>query len=75
MQHILDQASVVDQKTEMIPALRIGQRAAAAETHALADPEALELLKQDGTNWYRTDLEGDIAIAAREGQIRVVTRR
>ncbi|MCD2097680.1 murein biosynthesis integral membrane protein MurJ [Rhodococcus rhodochrous] len=46
VQHILDQASVVDQKTEMIPALRIGQRAAAAETHALADPEALEQKKK-----------------------------
>ena len=39
------------------------------------DPEALELLKQGSTHWYRTDLEGDIAIAAHEGQIRVVTRR
>ncbi|OWY83419.1 murein biosynthesis integral membrane protein MurJ [Rhodococcus sp. BUPNP1] len=46
VQHILDQASVVDQKTEMIPALRIGQRAAAVETHALADPEALEQKKK-----------------------------
>ncbi|WP_326600843.1 murein biosynthesis integral membrane protein MurJ [Rhodococcus sp. PD04] len=46
VQHILDQASVVDQKTEMIPALRIGQRAAAAESHALADPEALEQKKK-----------------------------
>lgn len=44
--HILDQASVVDQKTEMIPALRIGQRAPATETHALADPEALEQKKK-----------------------------
>ncbi|MEE2031729.1 murein biosynthesis integral membrane protein MurJ [Rhodococcus chondri] len=41
VQHILDQASVVDQKTEMIPALRLGQRAATPETHALTDPEAL----------------------------------
>jgi len=40
VQHILDQASVVDQKTDMIPALRLGQRAA-AEAHALSDPEAL----------------------------------
>ena len=46
VQHILDQASVVDQKTDMIPALRIGQRATAAEPHALADPEALEQKKK-----------------------------
>lgn len=45
VQHILDQASVVDQKTELIPALRIGQRAT-AEPHALADPEALEQKKK-----------------------------
>ncbi|MFD6894202.1 murein biosynthesis integral membrane protein MurJ [Rhodococcus sp. NPDC060086] len=41
VQHILDQASVVDQKTDMIPALRLGQRPAAVENHALADQEAL----------------------------------
>lgn len=40
VQHILDQASVVDQKTDMIPALRLGQRPG-AEPHALSDPEAL----------------------------------
>lgn len=40
VQHILDQASVVDQKTDMIPALRLGQRAG-SEPHALSDPEAL----------------------------------
>lgn len=41
MQHILGQASVVDQKTDMIPALRLGQRSPGATNHALADPEAL----------------------------------
>ncbi len=46
VQHILDQASVVDQKTDMIPALRIGQRANMTESHALADPEALEQKKK-----------------------------
>lgn len=46
VQHILDQASVVDQKTELIPSLRIGQRAAAEESHALSDPEALEQKKK-----------------------------
>ncbi|MGX6509982.1 murein biosynthesis integral membrane protein MurJ [Rhodococcus sp. SJ-2] len=46
VQHILDQASVVDQKTDMIPALRLGQRTAAAENHALADPEALAQKKK-----------------------------
>jgi competence protein ComEC len=39
------------------------------------DREALEMLKQGGTSWHRTDLEGDIAIAARGGSIRVVARR
>ncbi|TCN48085.1 putative peptidoglycan lipid II flippase [Rhodococcus sp. SMB37] len=46
VQHILDQASVVDQKTDMMPALRLGQRTAASETHALADPEALAQKKK-----------------------------
>ena len=41
VQHILDQASVVDQKTDMMPALRLGQRSAVTENHALSDPEAL----------------------------------
>jgi competence protein ComEC len=39
------------------------------------DREALEMLKRAGTSWHRTDLEGDIAIAATDGHIRVVTRR
>ncbi|TQF75209.1 murein biosynthesis integral membrane protein MurJ [Rhodococcus spelaei] len=39
VQHVLDQASVVDQKTDLMPALRLGQRPAGASGHALADPE------------------------------------
>ena len=39
VQHVLDQASVVDQKTDLMPALRLGQRAVGASGHALADPE------------------------------------
>ncbi|AOW93921.1 murein biosynthesis integral membrane protein MurJ [Rhodococcus sp. WMMA185] len=46
VQHILDQASVVNEKTEFIPALRLGQRNAADSEHALADPEAIEAEKK-----------------------------
>ena len=46
VQHMLDQASVVDEKTDLIPALRLGQRAPGATGHALADPEALEAEKK-----------------------------
>lgn len=46
IQHILDQATVVNEKTEMIPALRLGQRAPGASGHALADPEAVEAEKK-----------------------------
>ncbi|SDJ10505.1 putative peptidoglycan lipid II flippase [Rhodococcus triatomae] len=41
VQHILDQATVVNDKTELIPALRLGQRADGAAGHSLADPEAV----------------------------------
>jgi putative peptidoglycan lipid II flippase len=45
VQHVLGQASVVDQKTDFIPVLRLGQRqnaqAAAAVDDSLADPELL----------------------------------
>jgi len=46
VQHILDQASVVNDKTEFIPALRLGQRGPGTPGHALADPEALEAEKK-----------------------------
>ncbi|MDV6284710.1 murein biosynthesis integral membrane protein MurJ [Rhodococcus jostii] len=46
VQHILDQASVVNDKTEFIPVLRLGQRAPGTTGHALADPEALEAEKK-----------------------------
>ncbi|WP_016884721.1 MULTISPECIES: murein biosynthesis integral membrane protein MurJ [unclassified Rhodococcus (in: high G+C Gram-positive bacteria)] len=46
VQHILDQASVVNDKTEFIPALRLGQRGPSTTGHALADPEALEAEKK-----------------------------
>jgi competence protein ComEC len=39
------------------------------------DPVALDLLKQGGTAWHRTDLNGDIAIVLQDGRVRVVTRR
>ncbi|WP_442971154.1 MULTISPECIES: murein biosynthesis integral membrane protein MurJ [unclassified Rhodococcus (in: high G+C Gram-positive bacteria)] len=39
VQHILGQAAVVNEKTEMIPALRLGQRPPGASGHALADPD------------------------------------
>ncbi len=41
VQHVLEQASVVDQKTDMIPALRLGQRQPGSSGHALADPEEI----------------------------------
>lgn len=44
VQHVLEQASVVDQKTDFIPVLRLGQRQAAqaaAVDDSLADPELL----------------------------------
>lgn len=45
VQHVLEQASVVDQKTDFIPVLRLGQRqnaaAAAVVDESLADPELL----------------------------------
>ena len=37
--------------------------------------EALDMLKQGGTAWRRTDVDGDIAIALNDGRLRVVTRR
>ncbi|WP_188543914.1 lipid II flippase MurJ [Rhodococcoides trifolii] len=39
VQHILGQAAVVNEQTEMIPALRLGQRTPGSTGHALADPE------------------------------------
>ncbi|MFD4265520.1 murein biosynthesis integral membrane protein MurJ [Rhodococcus sp. NPDC058481] len=42
VQHVLDQASVVDQKTDLMPALRLGQRAAGSTSRALLDPEEVE---------------------------------
>ncbi|HJR89237.1 MAG TPA: ComEC/Rec2 family competence protein [Aeromicrobium sp.] len=39
------------------------------------DPEALDLLRQGGTAWRRTDVHGDIAIVLQDGRVRVVTRR
>jgi competence protein ComEC len=38
------------------------------------DPEAMELLREVGTAWHRTDRDGDIAIAVDDGRMRVVTR-
>lgn len=46
VQHILDQATVVDQKTDLMPALRLGQRVPGSDSHALADPEAVAAEKQ-----------------------------
>ncbi|WP_431953702.1 lipid II flippase MurJ [Nocardia lijiangensis] len=42
VQHVLEQASVVDQKTDFIPVLRLGQRAQPVHADdSLADPELL----------------------------------
>jgi competence protein ComEC len=35
---------------------------------------ALAMLRQTGTDWHRTDREGDIAVALDDGRLRVVTR-
>jgi competence protein ComEC len=37
-------------------------------------PAALRLLRQLRTDWHRTDLEGDIAVALHDGRLRLVTR-
>ncbi|WP_433660704.1 lipid II flippase MurJ [Nocardia sp. CA-128927] len=41
VQHVLEQASVVDQKTDFIPVLRLGQRPPTAPDESLADPELM----------------------------------
>ncbi|WP_378735259.1 lipid II flippase MurJ [Nocardia brasiliensis] len=41
VQHVLEQASVVDQKTDFIPVLRLGQRPQPVPDESLADPELL----------------------------------
>jgi putative peptidoglycan lipid II flippase len=46
VQHVLEQASVVDQKTEFIPVLRLGQRAVSTPDESLADPELLAAEKE-----------------------------
>ncbi|MFC9515628.1 lipid II flippase MurJ [Nocardiaceae bacterium NPDC056970] len=47
VQHILDQATVVDQKTDLMPALRLGQRVPGSTGHALPeDPEIVAAEKQ-----------------------------
>ncbi|MCZ4517279.1 murein biosynthesis integral membrane protein MurJ [Rhodococcus ruber] len=52
VQHVLDQAAVVNDKTDLMPALRLGQRAPGASGHSLADPEeiAAEKAKSTRTN-------------------------
>lgn len=46
VQHVLEQASVVDQKTDFIPVLRLGQRPPSAPDETLADPELLAAEKE-----------------------------
>ncbi|MFE6863502.1 murein biosynthesis integral membrane protein MurJ [Nocardia sp. NPDC057668] len=46
VQHVLEQASVVDQKTDLIPVLRLGQRPPSAPDESLADPELLAAEKE-----------------------------
>ncbi|MGW6694352.1 murein biosynthesis integral membrane protein MurJ [Rhodococcus sp. NPDC054953] len=48
VQHVLDQASVVDQQTDMMPALRLGQRPAGTSGHALSEEETAEVAKARG---------------------------
>jgi len=49
VQHVLDQAAVVNDKTDLMPALRLGQRAPGASGHSLADPEELAAEKAKST--------------------------
>jgi competence protein ComEC len=37
-------------------------------------PSLLDLLAAQGTRWWRTDLQGDIAVVVREGRLAVLTR-
>lgn len=46
VQHVLDQAAVVNDKTDLMPALRLGQRAPGASGHSLADPEEIAAQQQ-----------------------------
>ncbi|MEU6579927.1 murein biosynthesis integral membrane protein MurJ [Nocardia sp. NPDC046763] len=46
VQHVLEQASVVDQKTDFIPVLRLGQKPPSAPDETLADPELLAAEKE-----------------------------
>lgn len=46
VQHVLDQAAVVNDKTDLMPALRLGQRAPGASGHSLADPEEMAAQKE-----------------------------
>lgn len=46
VQHVLEQASVVDQKTDFIPVLKLGQRPPSVPDETLADPELLAAEKE-----------------------------
>ncbi|WP_245663431.1 murein biosynthesis integral membrane protein MurJ [Nocardia inohanensis] len=46
VQHVLEQASVVDQKTDFIPVLRLGQKPPSVPDESLADPELLAAEKE-----------------------------
>ncbi|MET4047402.1 MULTISPECIES: lipid II flippase MurJ [unclassified Rhodococcus (in: high G+C Gram-positive bacteria)] len=52
VQHVLDQAAVINDKTDLMPALRLGQRAPGASGHSLADPAeiAAQQLRSKRTN-------------------------
>ncbi|MCZ4077495.1 peptidoglycan biosynthesis protein MviN [Rhodococcus sp. H36-A4] len=52
VQHVLDQAAVINDKTDLMPALRLGQRAPGATGHSLADPAeiAAQQLRSKRTN-------------------------
>ncbi|WP_072805192.1 murein biosynthesis integral membrane protein MurJ [Rhodococcoides yunnanense] len=52
VQHVLDQAAVVNDKTDLMPALRLGQRPPGSTGHSLADPEeiAAQQLRSKRTN-------------------------
>lgn len=43
--------------------------------HGHPAPAALEMLRSQGAAWWRTDLQGDLAVVVREGRLAVVSRR
>ncbi len=48
--------------------------AGADNTYGHPSPDTLDLLREAGTAWWRTDLQGDLAVVVRDGDLSVLTR-